>query len=131
MKRLLAALASLYLVAGYADSLTGRVVKIADGDTVTVLDARNEQHKVRLAGIDAPERGGHSQRSGPLRHRARAPRDGQDSGVKCCLGGVRLAARRRGHRKASPGSSGPEYTRLRRDRPRARHDPAALAGADG
>lgn len=34
-----------------------RVVAIADGDTLTVLDDTNTQHKVRLAGIDAPERG--------------------------------------------------------------------------
>ena len=35
--------------------LTGRVVRIADGDTVSVLDATNTQHKVRLYGIDTPE----------------------------------------------------------------------------
>ena len=29
---------------------------VADGDTVTVLESSDEQHKVRLAGIDAPER---------------------------------------------------------------------------
>ncbi len=29
---------------------------VADGDTVTVLDAERHQHKVRLAGIDAPEK---------------------------------------------------------------------------
>jgi len=37
--------------------ISGRVVKIADGDTLTVLDASNEQHRIRLAGIDAPEKG--------------------------------------------------------------------------
>lgn len=36
--------------------LTGRVVAVADGDTITVLDAARRQIKVRLAGIDAPER---------------------------------------------------------------------------
>jgi endonuclease YncB( thermonuclease family) len=36
--------------------LTGRVVAIADGDTLTVLDDAKVQHKIRLAGIDAPER---------------------------------------------------------------------------
>lgn len=36
-------------------TLTGRVVSIADGDTVTVLDATNTQHRIRLQGIDAPE----------------------------------------------------------------------------
>ncbi len=39
-----------------ADTLRGRVVGVADGDTVTVLDAQKVQHKVRLSGIDAPER---------------------------------------------------------------------------
>lgn len=38
-------------------SCSAGVVSIADGDTVTVLDAEHTQHKVRLAGIDAPERG--------------------------------------------------------------------------
>lgn len=41
---------------GYAETITGRVVGIADGDTVTVLDAQKVQHKIRLAGIDAPEK---------------------------------------------------------------------------
>lgn len=36
--------------------LTCRVVGAADGDTVTVLDAQKVQHKIRLAGIDAPEK---------------------------------------------------------------------------
>jgi micrococcal nuclease len=34
---------------------TGRVVGIADGDTLLVLDSTNQQHKIRLNGIDAPE----------------------------------------------------------------------------
>jgi len=39
--------------------LTGRVVKVSDGDTVTVLEERDgdkTQVKVRLDGIDAPEK---------------------------------------------------------------------------
>ncbi|MFZ2540912.1 MAG: thermonuclease family protein [Gallionella sp.] len=39
-----------------ADTLQGRVVGIADGDTVTVLDVSNTQWKIRLMGIDAPEK---------------------------------------------------------------------------
>lgn len=35
--------------------LEGKVISIADGDTVTVLDANKEQHKIRFAGVDAPE----------------------------------------------------------------------------
>lgn len=54
-------LAMLALLAGVplaqADTLVGEVVGLADGDTVTVLDAQKTQHKIRLAGIDAPEKG--------------------------------------------------------------------------
>ena len=39
-----------------AETITGRVVGIGDGDTITVLDADKVQHKIRLAGIDAPEK---------------------------------------------------------------------------
>ena len=46
----------LISLAAFADSLPGKVVKITDGDTLYVLDANYKQHKIRLAGIDAPER---------------------------------------------------------------------------
>ena len=39
------------------DLLIGTVVSIADGDTLTLLDASKGQHKIRLEGIDCPERG--------------------------------------------------------------------------
>jgi endonuclease YncB( thermonuclease family) len=32
------------------------VVGVSDGDTITVLDRDKRQHKIRLAGIDAPEK---------------------------------------------------------------------------
>jgi micrococcal nuclease len=38
-----------------AIELSGRVIAISDGDTIKVLDSNNQQHKIRLAGIDAPE----------------------------------------------------------------------------
>jgi len=38
-------------------TIEGIVVKVADGDTITVLDSNKEQHRVRIAGIDAPEKG--------------------------------------------------------------------------
>jgi endonuclease YncB( thermonuclease family) len=38
-----------------AADLSGRIVSITDGDTVTLLDSTNTQHKIRLKGIDAPE----------------------------------------------------------------------------
>lgn len=39
-----------------AETITGRVVGVADGDTITVLDESKTQHKIRLSGIDAPEK---------------------------------------------------------------------------
>ena len=52
------AVATLLLIGltanAYGD-FTGKVVNVADGDTITVLDGTNRQHKIRLAGIDAPE----------------------------------------------------------------------------
>ncbi|MDH3315935.1 MAG: thermonuclease family protein [Gammaproteobacteria bacterium] len=53
---LFAALALALSEGSYAAEIVGRVVRVADGDTITVLDATKEQHKIRFAGIDAPER---------------------------------------------------------------------------
>ena len=39
-----------------ADTITGKVVGVSDGDTITVLDVAKVQHKIRLVGIDAPEK---------------------------------------------------------------------------
>ncbi len=39
----------------FAD-VEGKVVAVTDGDTIKVLDDKNVQHKIRLTGIDAPER---------------------------------------------------------------------------
>jgi len=49
---------ALLLSAGVvlADTLAGKVVGVSDGDTITVLDRDKRQHKIRVAGIDAPEK---------------------------------------------------------------------------
>lgn len=55
-----------------AEMLSGRVVGVHDGDTVTLLDGRNQQHRIRLAKIDAPEIGHGSKRPGqPFGERSR------------------------------------------------------------
>lgn len=39
-----------------ADNITGKVVVISDGDTITVLTASTKEYRIRLNGIDAPEK---------------------------------------------------------------------------
>ena len=47
----------IFVPYGFAQTeIIGRVVGVADGDTVTVLCNDNEQKKVRLFGIDSPEK---------------------------------------------------------------------------
>ncbi len=58
MKRLQFAVAIIFLFASpsFATTITGYVVSITDGDIIVVLDANRLQHKIRVAGIDAPEK---------------------------------------------------------------------------
>lgn len=50
----------LFLVPVYifCDTTTiyGKVIGISDGDTLSMLDGYNQQHKIRLSDIDAPEK---------------------------------------------------------------------------
>lgn len=50
------AICALYVSAAQAETFSGTVVGIADGDTQTVLTASRQQHKIRLAEIDASEK---------------------------------------------------------------------------
>jgi endonuclease YncB( thermonuclease family) len=47
--------ALLFAGPALADEIQGKVVKVADGDTVTILDGSQTTHRNRLSGIDAPE----------------------------------------------------------------------------
>lgn len=48
-------LALILVSAAQAETISGRVVAIQDGDTLTILDASNVQHHIRVNGIDAEE----------------------------------------------------------------------------
>jgi endonuclease YncB( thermonuclease family) len=52
---LLLILATLATQPAGAD-INGKVVAVTDGDTIKVLDGNKLQHKIRLTGIDAPEK---------------------------------------------------------------------------
>jgi endonuclease YncB( thermonuclease family) len=52
----LAALAIAWSSLALTGTIDGQVVGVTDGDTITVLDSQRTQHKIRLAGIDAPEK---------------------------------------------------------------------------
>ena len=46
----------------HAATLTGQVVKVADGDTITLKKTDGQTIRIRFLGIDAPE---HDQAGGP------------------------------------------------------------------
>ncbi len=56
MKTILALILALTTLTSFADQFQGKVIKVTDGDTVNVLTSDNETHKIRLSGIDAPEK---------------------------------------------------------------------------
>jgi len=58
MNRYIAVLLLAFSSSAFADYLKCpcKVVKVTDGDTVNVLDRTKTLHKIRLQGIDAPER---------------------------------------------------------------------------
>jgi endonuclease YncB( thermonuclease family) len=41
----------------WAATLEGHVIGVPDGDTIRIVNAKHQQLRVRIAGIDAPERG--------------------------------------------------------------------------
>jgi len=43
-------------ISAQAEEFTGAVIRVADGDTVTVLVKNGDKIKIRLVGIDAPEK---------------------------------------------------------------------------
>lgn len=55
MKKLICILLLLLSPLSFAEELTGKVIKVSDGDTISVLDSNNQKYKIRLQGIDAPE----------------------------------------------------------------------------
>lgn len=56
MKAFIFLCALIFSCAAPADVLQGHVVGVTDGDTITVLDSDRRQHKIRIAGVDAPEK---------------------------------------------------------------------------
>jgi len=57
MTRHLAILFALAACGAQAEVLEGRVIAVSDGDTITIVDASKQQHRIRINGIDAPEKG--------------------------------------------------------------------------
>lgn len=43
-------------VISFATTIKGRVIKVSDGDTITLLKDNNKKVKIRFYGIDAPEK---------------------------------------------------------------------------
>ena len=56
LRSTIAILFFLLTIPALSHALTGKVISVADGDTITILDSSNRQHKIRLYGIDTPEK---------------------------------------------------------------------------
>lgn len=56
MKIILALILAFTTLTSFGNELQGKVIKVTDGDTVNVLTSDNETHRIRLSGIDAPEK---------------------------------------------------------------------------
>lgn len=55
MRRILLALTLVVSHGALAETISGTVITVIDGDTITVSDAASKHYRVRLAGVDAPE----------------------------------------------------------------------------
>ena len=47
---------ALFLIPIFLFALEGKVISVTDGDTIRILTPEREQIKIRLYGIDAPEK---------------------------------------------------------------------------
>lgn len=56
MRTLLILLIMIFSQVCIAATINGKVIGVSDGDTIIIMDNTNTQHKIRLAGIDAPEK---------------------------------------------------------------------------
>jgi endonuclease YncB( thermonuclease family) len=55
-KAALCAILLAFCAPSYAVVISGKVVAVADGDTLTIVDSQNKRVIIRLAEIDAPEK---------------------------------------------------------------------------
>lgn len=46
----------IFCLSLFANEFTGKVIKVTDGDTINILNDKNETIKIRLLDIDAPEK---------------------------------------------------------------------------
>lgn len=57
MRKSILVLLFLFPILLSAQTLKGKIVRVSDDDTVVLIDADNLHQKIRLHGIDAPEKG--------------------------------------------------------------------------
>ncbi len=55
--RLLALCLTLVAQFALADTIEGKVIRVADGDTLTIRTSQPLDYRIRISGIDAPEKG--------------------------------------------------------------------------
>lgn len=56
MRKILGLILGIFLtIVSFGKTIEGKVVKVADGDTITILE-KGKKVKIRFYGIDAPEK---------------------------------------------------------------------------
>ncbi len=56
-KLLVLCLALFHVLSVAADTIEGKVIRVADGDTLTIRTTQPLDYRIRISGIDAPEKG--------------------------------------------------------------------------
>ena len=56
MRLLTIILLAVFASSAFAATIEGKAIKIADGDSITIIDVDRTQHRIRINGIDAPEK---------------------------------------------------------------------------
>ena len=110
MRWTLLLLGGLAAQGAWAEVISGKVVRVSNGDTLTIEDAAGKRHRIRLADVDAPERRqefGEQARNSLIELCLNKPAESDAAHVSCAGVDVSLEQVRRGWAWVSPKQTRP------------------------